>query len=121
MSSGAYQLFIHINKEIELKIGKLGTFQFSVGNYIYTGSAMKNLHQRVARHQRKEKKLKWHIDYLLNNENVTITHIKIYKSETKDECKINQNSINEFNASIPVNGFGSSDCKICISHLIKIE
>ncbi len=120
MNSGAYQLYIRIDRDIELQIGKLGFFKFPEGEYIYTGSAMRNLSQRIARHQRKEKKIKWHIDYLLNNENVSITEIKIYESETKDECKINQDTIEKYKAQIPVKKFGSSDCIKCISHLLRI-
>jgi uncharacterized protein YbjT (DUF2867 family) len=31
----SYQLHIHLNKNIEIQIGKLGKFTFPMGNYIY--------------------------------------------------------------------------------------
>ena len=121
MNSGAYQLFISIDTKISLQVGKLGYFTFAKGEYIYTGSAMKNLNQRVLRHQKKDKKLNWHIDYLLNNPNVRIIDIKIFESEIKQECEINQSSIKNYKAKIPIRKFGSSDCSNCESHLIKIK
>lgn len=120
IESGTYQLHISISKNIKLTIGKLGEFNFLKGNYIYTGSAMKNFQQRVARHLRKEKKLKWHIDYLLDNKYAKIKKVIVYPSNIKNECEINISAISSQNTEIPVPKFGSSDCRICPSHLIKI-
>ncbi len=114
-------MFISISNDIEISVGKLGLLKFTGGEYIYTGSAMKNLIQRVERHKRKEKKIKWHIDYLLANAFVSISEVKIKYSIIKEECKINQESIQFYDAEIPVKKFGSSDCKKCQSHLIKIK
>ena len=99
----SYQLFIKVNKDIDLKVGKLGRFIFSIGSYVYTGSAKKNLDKRIERHLSKKKKLHWHIDYLLNNDAVQII-----------ECILNKKT----NGTIIIRGFGSSDCNLCCgSHL----
>lgn len=119
MDSGCYQLKIKIKQNITLKIGALGVFKLPKGDYVYTGSAMKNLSKRIARHQRKEKKLRWHIDYLLSHSEVELVEVVSYPSETKEECFYNQRLINE-KAEVPVKGFGSSDCKECSSHLVKV-
>lgn len=118
MDSGCYQLKIKIRKHITLKIGALGLCHFKRGNYIYTGSAMKNLSKRIARHQAKEKKLHWHIDYLLAHPDVEILEVVRHLSKIKEECQYNQLLFNH-GAEIPVLGFGSSDCSICPSHLVK--
>lgn len=107
----SYQLHIHLNKNIEIEIGKLGKFTFPMGNYIYTGSAKKNIDARIERHKSKDKKMHWHIDFLLNNENSRITEVQKFAEE---ECILNQKASGE----IIVTGFGSSDCKNgCKSHL----
>lgn len=109
----SYQLHIHLNKNIEIEIGKLGKFTFPMGNYIYTGSAKKNIDERIKRHQSNspDKKLHWHIDFLLNDENTKITEVQKFDD---GECTLNQKASGE----IIVAGFGSSDCKSgCKSHL----
>lgn len=109
----SYQLHIHIKDNIEIKIGKLGRFNFPMGHYIYTGSAKKNIDARIKRHQSNspDKKLHWHIDYLLNNKNAQITNVT---KSSVEECILNQETCGE----IIVAGFGSSDCKNkCKSHL----
>lgn len=120
MDSGCYQLKITIKKDISLKIGALGVCGFKRGEYIYTGSAMKNLKKRIERHQSKNKKLHWHIDYLLTNPNVKISEVAVYPSETKEECKYNQLLLGK-KAKTAIVGFGSSDCKVCPSHLLKVN
>ena len=106
-----YQLFIHLDEDIKIQIGKLGKFHFPAGDYVYTGSAKKNIEARVKRHISKSKKLHWHIDYLLNNQSAIITETKLYN---KKECELNQ----ETTGKIIVPGFGASDCKNgCSSHL----
>jgi len=109
----SYQLHIHLNKNIEIEIGKLGKFTFPMGNYVYTGSAKKNIDERIKRHKSNssDKKLYWHVDYLLNDKNAKI--IEVHKFE-KEECTLNQETCGE----TIVTGFGSSDCKNkCKSHL----
>lgn len=119
MNSGCYQLKIRISRNISLNIGALGLCSFSKGDYIYTGSAMKNLRQRIERHKRTDKNIRWHIDYLLAHPSVQLTDIILYPSTIKEECQYNQQLLNE-RAEVPIPGFGSSDCKICKSHLLKI-
>lgn len=109
----SYQLHINIKNNIEIQIGKLGKFTFPMGNYIYTGSAKKNIDERIKRHQSNspDKKLHWHVDYLLDDENAKITEVQKFDEE---ECTLNQKATGE----IIVVGFGISDCKNkCRSHL----
>lgn len=106
-----YQLHIELACPQRLTIGKLGTFYFPAGHYVYTGSARRNLGARISRHQSGAKKLHWHIDYLLASPHARIAAVR---TSTKPECRMNQC----IQGSLPVPGFGASDCRAgCISHL----
>ncbi|MBK7706723.1 MAG: GIY-YIG nuclease family protein [Acidobacteria bacterium] len=120
MNSGSYQLRIRIARRISVEIGALGVCVFEPGDYIYTGSAMRNLAQRVARHRRSEKKLRWHIDYLLAHPGVDLIETFTYPSARRDECELNQTLV-DAGAEIPLPRFGSTDCRRCASHLLKIR
>ena len=106
-----YQLFIEVTEFLTLTVGKLGKFDFPAGHYVYTGSAKVNLEARIARHLSKDKKLKWHIDYLLNAPGVHVTQVT---RSIETECACNQNTP----GYCLVAKFGASDCRSgCISHL----
>lgn len=106
-----YQLRIRVEQPLRLSIGRLGEFDFPAGTYVYTGSARRHFEARITRHLRKEKALRWHIDYLLAASGVAVTDV--VRSDT-DECALNQATA----GAMPVPGFGASDCKHgCGSHL----
>ncbi|MGC8811996.1 MAG: GIY-YIG nuclease family protein [Candidatus Aenigmatarchaeota archaeon] len=114
---GAYLLFIKLEKDERIKIGKLGSFDFKKGFYVYSGSALKNLEARVKRHAQKKKKFFWHIDYLLNSKKAKIVSILAIESKKRIECKLNKIVSSLPGAKFLVKKFGSSDCK-CKSHLV---
>ena len=109
---GCYCLIIHLNDEKTIKIGKkLGKITFKEGYYVYVGSAMNSLSSRITRHLSDEKKLHWHVDYLLKNSEITDV---IYNESTqKIECDLSHHLAAKANG---IEGFGCSDCK-CESHL----
>ena len=110
---GIYKLVIKLSKDKEIKIGKLGTFVFPNGFYVYTGSAQNGFEKRINRHLSSNKKFHWHIDYLLSHAKV----IKVLRYVgSKDECKLNQVTGQSANAIPIVEKFGSSDCN-CVTHL----
>ncbi len=117
-NSGSYQIYFTLPNEKIVSIGSLGEFKFPKGRYVYTGSAMKNLRQRVARHVGTKKTIKWHIDYLTCLDSTEIYKIEIFYSETREECTRNSEILNSGIATVPVKGFGSSDCRHCPSHLL---
>ena len=112
-NSGIYVLEIYLEAEKELNIGALGDFKFPSGYYYYCGTAQKNLISRLKRHLSTDKKLYWHIDYVLAAGN--ITRIFTWPQKRSFECSLAQNFVNK-DADIIVPGFGSSDCN-CSSHL----
>lgn len=108
--SGSYILIIRLSKKININL-RSKSFFLQKGWYIYIGKAKKNLISRILRHIRKNKKLYWHIDYLLKE--AKIFEIYFFK-DALSECKIAQRII-EISDNF-INGFGSSDCR-CKSHL----
>lgn len=114
---GIYILLIKIDKNIEIEIGSLGKINFDKGIYFYIGSAQNNLEKRIQRHKVKNKKLRWHIDYLLKNKYVKILKIYYKKAGREEECKIAKMLSK---TEIPISKFGCSDCD-CKSHLFKIK
>jgi len=109
---GVYALVVKVGNTSKLKIGALGDVEFQRGYYVYAGSAMNGLAARIARHKRKQKRVHWHIDYLLAKAEL-IEVIKIPTSK-RLECKFSQHISGYAESSIP--GFGCSDCA-CSSHL----
>ena len=106
-----YQLLLHVERPVQVTVGKLGTYRFARGYYLYTGSAKRNLRARLLRHLSRHKKLRWHIDYLLHAPAVRIVDICL---SMQPECMLNQHTSGE----ISVRHFGSSDCRSgCGSHL----
>jgi Uri superfamily endonuclease len=114
-NSGLYQLRIKLEKAVDLQVGALGKFHFSPGWYVYTGSARRGLYQRVSRHLRSAKRNHWHIDYLL----AVADQVEpfILPEPSFDECALHNDLRG---GTIPVAGFGSSDCG-CVSHLRYFE
>ncbi|HEQ99847.1 MAG TPA: GIY-YIG nuclease family protein [candidate division Zixibacteria bacterium] len=117
INSGIYQLLIELPEAETIAVGSLGEIFFAEGLYIYTGSAEKNLRERIARHFRKEKAFHWHIDYLLKYGEITAYSLQPY--EPGLECSTNLDSLSSYRDAKSISGFGSSDCD-CDSHLIFI-
>lgn len=115
---GTYLLLIQVGESIEIKIGALGKIKFEPGTYVYVGSALNGIEQRVSRHLSQEKKIHWHIDYLLNNEEVEVEEVFYKETEEKEEECRTAEKISEF--GIPFKNFGCSDCN-CESHLFELE
>jgi Uri superfamily endonuclease len=119
VSKGTYALVLHLEDREEITVGRLGTFAFPAGYYLYVGSALGpgGLEARLARHRRLDKKLHWHIDYLL--EHAQLVEVWSAASTDKLECLWAQAARQLSGSETPVPGFGSSDCH-CPSHLIYL-
>jgi Uri superfamily endonuclease len=121
LNSGSYQIHILVKRKRRIKIGAIGDCLFPKGNYVYTGSAMKSLNQRVERHKRSDKKLRWHIDYLLADKCVQIIKIDVFQSIEREECTRNLDLLNSGNYETIISGFGASDCRCCPTHLLMLK
>ena len=115
MKKGIYCLILS-NPNFIVRVGALGEISFRRGYHIYVGSARgAGGFARVRRHiqlaKNKGKAPRWHIDYLLLNENFSLRGV-ICAATTMDlECMLAN-----LMPGLPVPGFGCSDCN-CISHL----
>jgi Uri superfamily endonuclease len=114
---GIYALVICLENDAALNIGALGMISFKKGFYIYVGSAQTNLEQRVRRHLRKEKRLFWHIDYLLDNNAARVEKVFHMEDDKAAECVV-ANEISKRGEAVI--SFGCSDCN-CKSHLFRVE
>jgi sugar fermentation stimulation protein A len=112
---GVYHLVVHLAKRTTLRVGRLGQFAFPAGYYVYTGSAMSGLEARLARHRRRRKKLRWHIDYLLRR--AELVDAVAVPSRRSIECARNRRVLRMQGADVIAPGFGSSDCR-CPAHLV---
>jgi len=108
---GSYVLLIELKKDDYIQFGKKHKAFFKKGFYIYVGSALNGLEQRIQRHLRSNKKSYWHIDYLLQYSQI----IKVFykKSKDRDECKIAYIFAKKLKT---IQNFSCSDCK-CKGHL----
>ena len=108
---GSYSLIIKA-PENEVEIGALGLKEFDSEYLVYNGSAFgPGGLKRVFRHFSSDKKIHWHIDYLLQKGELEAALIF---PDRDLECDLSS----EF--SRPVDGFGSSDCS-CNSHLFEFD
>jgi len=119
--SGSYQIYLYLSKPVSVSIGSLGEKSFKSGLYVYTGSAMKNLSQRIERHKKRLKKKRWHIDYLTADRNFRIVRIDVFPSKVREECSRNLEILKVQKGTVPIPGFGSSDCKSCPTHLVYLD
>ena len=117
MLKGVYVLIIQLNNDTALSVGALGTLAFKKGLYAYVGSAQTNMEQRIRRHLRKEKRMFWHIDYLLNSGAARIVKVLHKQADKAEECAIAK-ALGENGESI--DDFGCSDCS-CKSHFFRIS
>jgi Uri superfamily endonuclease len=112
---GTYLLVMELHNDTSILVGNRGMIHFQKGYYIYVGSALNGLDQRIQRHLRNDKKIHWHIDYLLPPAEILTI---FYKENTRrEECRIARLFARNFRI-IP--SFGCSDCA-CISHLFSGE
>ena len=113
---GTYVLIITLGSDLTTEVGALGTLSFPAGVYLYTGSALGGLDQRVSRHIRHEKTVKWHIDRLT----VAADSVSAYESypDYVPECEL-ASMAGDCGMVPSVDGFGCSDCS-CRTHLFRV-
>ena len=108
---GSYILIVELKKDKIISFGKKRKERFNKGYYIYVGSALNGLDQRIQRHLRKQKKIHWHIDYLLKH--AVIIDVFYKESKIREECNIAKKLDGQL---LLISGFGCTDCQ-CKSHL----
>ncbi|MBE6513947.1 MAG: GIY-YIG nuclease family protein [Candidatus Methanomethylophilaceae archaeon] len=112
---GTYVLAVTLGSPADIRVGALGILHFDPGLYIYVGSAMGGLDQRLSRHLRRDKPLRWHIDYLTS----AADSAEAFESypDFIPECELARMA--EASGMVPAaKGFGCSDCS-CPTHLFR--
>jgi len=125
MAKGVYILVIDVKEDIAMRVGSLGLLSFPRGLYLYVGSGMgegsASMEGRIERHLRRGKKLRWHIDYLLEDPHTEVRYVaKIeVKRKLKLECEVVKKLEKKSTQLNWLKGFGASDCKSkCFAHLL---
>lgn len=116
---GSYALVIRLDGDTRLTLGRLGSFAFPAGLYLYAGSALNGLESRVRRHLRRDndKKRHWHIDYLTAV--APVCQVWWAADEQRRECEW-AGIVREWGGKIVAPGFGASDCRRCPAHLLYL-
>lgn len=116
MAKGSYALVSGLEREQRLAVGRLGSFDFPAGYYLYLGSGLNGLESRVRRHLRRDgvKKRHWHIDYLT----AAAPALEVWWTADgrRRECDW-ASKAREYGGGIAAPGFGASDCR-CRAHLL---
>jgi Uri superfamily endonuclease len=117
---GTYALVLASTKSAPIRVGRLGILQLQPGFYVYVGSAHGpgGVKSRVGHHVKTTARPHWHVDYLrahTNPEEVWYVH-----NRNRWECRWADCLRRVRGASMPLKGFGSSDCQ-CGSHLFYFK
>jgi Uri superfamily endonuclease len=115
MDKGIYCL-VFKNPSRTVRVGALGEVAFRKGWHIYVGSALGSgglvrLKRHIALSRIKDKRPKWHVDYLSKSPSFCLRSAIYAMTEERLECRLAKALGGE-----DVPGFGSSDCN-CLSHL----
>ena len=116
MNGGVYIAVFYLPKRQHIGVGRLGRLCFRQGVYFYVGSAQRNLSARLERHSKKEKAVRWHIDYL--SVKAEMLGAIMIAGPRERECKVAKELGGMFELVTP--GFGASDCR-CEGHLFYVK
>lgn len=119
--AGSYILKLLLPATIGLQVGRLGYFCLAAGTYVYCGSAHGpgGLAGRIQHHTRPVRKPHWHIDYL--RQAARLQSLAWQTGSLPLECAWSREFSALIGASIPIPGFGASDCRQgCPAHLVYL-
>ncbi|NIA21874.1 MAG: DUF123 domain-containing protein [Anaerolineaceae bacterium] len=112
---GHYCLLLYLPRRLYLRAGRLSGVHVEPGFAIYVGRAKRNLFARLARHMRRRKPRRWHIDYLFPA--ATAVGAFVLGEADLTECRIADRLARRANVRRIIPGFGASDCR-CRGHLL---
>jgi Uri superfamily endonuclease len=115
---GAYVLVIELTAPFALDHASLPRARLLPGRYAYCGSAYGpgGLKARIARHLRRDKPIRWHVDHLTKAGRI----VDVQAVPGGRECDLLRLLLAQHGTSVPVPGFGSSDCRRCPAHLVAL-
>jgi Uri superfamily endonuclease len=117
---GSYALLLSSATETVIPIGRLGNLRLQPGFYVYIGSALGpgGVRARLAHHTRRAACPHWHIDYLKLH--TRLEAVWFCYGRKRLEHIWARHCSKMPGASVPMAGFGSSDCD-CESHLFFLS
>jgi len=115
---GAYAIVIETRRPADMTLRGVN-LRLSPGRYLYCGSARGpgGIRARVGRHLRKSKAQRWHVDRLTGIGRVC----GVIVAPDGSECALFARFSGLKGAEVPAPGFGSSDCRRCAAHLLRLE
>ncbi len=114
---GTYALVLYLDETQRFVVGGTGDQSFPAGNYVYVGSALGGLWQRVGRHMRQDRRTRWHIDYLLDH--MALQEIWYAVGDERRECSWAR-ALAAAPGAEPWGRLGASDCR-CATHVFRID
>ncbi len=113
---GTYALVLSARAKGLVRVGRLGRLRLRPGFYVYVGSALGSggVRARLAHHLKASSRPHWHIDYLRRHG--ALADVWYCLDPVSREHQWAQCLGKQPGASVPLEGFGSSDCR-CESHL----
>ncbi len=115
---GSYGLLISVAGATTVKVGGRAPATLGQGVHLYAGSAHGpgGIRARVARHLKRAKTVRWHVDRLTNAHGVAV----VLAFEGGRECALVARAL-ALGGAVPAPGFGSTDCKSCRAHLVAMD
>jgi Uri superfamily endonuclease len=113
--SGTYCLTLLLPRELAVRAGRLDRVTVASGLVLYVGRARRNMFARLARHMRRRKPRRWHIDYLFPT--AVPLGAFVFDGEPFPECEIADRLARRATVRCIIPGFGASDCR-CAGHLL---
>ncbi|MEZ6001854.1 DUF123 domain-containing protein [Hyphomonas sp.] len=115
---GAYILLVGLDRPLPVGAGRSKSGQLPAGIYFYAGSAYGagGFAARIGRHFRRDKKVHWHVDRLT----LEASRLAAFIVENGNECELVEALMESNSVAIALEGFGSTDCSSCRSHLLTI-
>ncbi len=114
--TGTYALILQAGHEDTICIGRLGQLHLIPGFYVYVGSAFGpgGLAARIEHHRKLSYRPHWHIDYIRPFVRVCDVWFSYDPARREHTWAATINGLSDL--SVPLRGFGSSDCG-CAAHL----
>lgn len=116
-AAGAYVLMIETASPLPVRLPQKDVSVLAPSTYLYVGSANGpgGIKARLRRHFRPNKKIHWHVDQLTTC-SASVEALAVIGG---NECALGEILLASKRYQVALQGFGSSDCRTCSSHLLQ--
>lgn len=118
LRKSAWRLLAQLAVPLSLRIRTLPPVVLAAGRYVYAGSARGpgGIRARVGRHLRRGKRPHWHVDHLTE----AAARLQAIAVPGGDECALIGALLAAGGCEVALAGFGSTDCRTCRGHLLRL-